>query len=78
MGFLRFLYGFLRVFQNLLFWREVRIRVFTGSIYGFLRVDFRVFTSKIRVFTGSQGSPNPKNAKTCFKIYMKPQNSKEK
>ena len=56
MGFLRFLYGFLRVFQNLVFWREVRIRVFTGS----------------------QGSPNQKNAKTCFKIYMKPQNSKEK
>ena len=78
MCFLRFLYGFLRVFQNLFFWCEVRIRVFTGSISGFLRVDFKVFTSKIRVFTGSQGSPNPKNAKKCFNIYMKPQNSQEK
>ena len=77
-GFLRFLYGFLRVFEHLVFWGAVRILVFTGSIYGFLRVDFNVFTSKIRVFTGSPGSPNQKTQKKCFKIYMNPQNSKEK
>ena len=65
MGFLRFLYGFLRVFQNLVFWREVRIRVFTGSIYGFLRVDFRVFTSKIgflRVVRGPRTQTTQKHA----------------